>query len=147
MKYISGKVGAFLTMLVALSVVGMGTAVGVQSNLFYPFLNTSNFAAAGRLDAFGNILGAKGGTVQLNITSSSVVKASAGYVVMVSIVSAPSTAVSIYDAPTLASASSVNKLANLTSAAGLTVQDIELNTVSGIVVDPGTNGVVAIKYQ
>ncbi|HET8687472.1 MAG TPA: hypothetical protein VFM18_12530 [Methanosarcina sp.] len=141
------KYVAFGIMTACLSVVGIGVASGVQANLFYPFLSPSNYQAPGHVDANGNILGAEGGQMVFNITASSVVKASSGFLARVYVVSAPSTAVTIYDAATLGAASTVNKAAVITSSAGETVQQVQIPVVNGIVVDPGASGVVAVKYQ
>ena len=131
---------------VMVGLLGVGVSYGTQNNIFLPFLNTSNFQAPARLDAFNQLQVAQGGGVTLNVSASGVIKAAPGYVASISVISAPSNSVTVYDAASLAGASSVNKVAVL--PASLTgVQKIEMPTASGIVVDPGTNGVVAVKFQ
>ncbi|HET8704741.1 MAG TPA: hypothetical protein VFM46_00455, partial [Pseudomonadales bacterium] len=96
---------------------------------------------------FNNLQTAQGGTTVLNVTASAVIKATAGYVARIAVVSAPSTSVTVYDAATLAAASTVNRVVVIAGTAGQVNQEVEFATSSGIVVDPGTNGVVTVKYQ
>lgn len=141
------KALTFSVMVLILGVAATPFAYSVQSNIFLPFLNPSNFQASARVNNQGALQTATANNIVENLSASAVVKASPGYVAQVSIVSAPSDAVTVYDASTLATATAAKKMAVLTSAAGHTVQTVNLPAGTGIVVDPGTSGVVAVSYQ
>lgn len=81
----------------------------------------------------------------LNISANTVVKATNGFVVRVSVVVAGSAAGSVNDAATVAAATSANEIAVIPDTVG--TYSIEFPAFSGIVVKPGTGQTVAISYN
>lgn len=84
---------------------------------------------------------------KLNITTKSVVKAGAGQVLKVSFVAATTAAPGVYDAATTAAGVLATALwvGPTTTAVG-TVVELNMNYANGLVIDPGTGGVVTVSY-
>lgn len=82
----------------------------------------------------------------LNISVATVVKAAAGTVLAVSVVTAGSTPGSLNDVATNAPVAA-NKVATLPNAVGPMVFGVGFAFETGILVVPGTDQVVAITYQ
>jgi hypothetical protein len=99
------------------------------------------------VDATGNEFVASGKTGQYNITAITAVKASAGRVVKVVVNVASSSAVKVYDVATTGAAAAANLIyaGPATSVVG-TVIALDWPCATGIVVDPGTGGTVAVSY-
>lgn len=81
----------------------------------------------------------------LNITANTVVKATPGFVVSLSVVVAGSGAGSINDAATVAAAAAANEIAVIPATAG--TYAISFPASNGIVVKPGTGQTIAISYN
>lgn len=89
-----------------------------------------------------------GNSQQYNITAAAVVKATPGRVARVSIIAAGSTAGSVNDCSTTGAAAASNQvLAIPTTAAPGTVLLLDWNCATGIVVVPGTGGVIAVSFD
>lgn len=81
----------------------------------------------------------------LNITANTVVKATPGFVVRVSVSVAGSAAGTVHDASTVVAAVTANVIAAIPATVG--TYSIEFPASSGIVVKPGTGQTVAISYN
>lgn len=140
------KYVAFAFMALSLSIVGIGAANGVQANLFYPFLSTSNFQAPGHLDNLGNVLGNDGGTSSLLAASGAAainVKATPGRIMTVNVITA-SGVIAVYDAATAGAAGATNEIASIPATVG--VYRMNFPAASGITVNPN-NSVISVAYQ
>lgn len=87
-----------------------------------------------------------GGTSnKLNVTAPTVIKATPGTVYRISVITAPSAAGGVHDIDTTAGAAAGNLIAPIgTGASGII--DLTFPCATGIVVDPGTAGVVSVSY-
>ena len=84
----------------------------------------------------------------LNITASTVVKATAGRLVRVSVIVAGGSAGGCYDVATTGAAAQANQiLAIPTTATAGTVYFLDFPTSAGIVCMPGSSGVLAVAYD
>jgi hypothetical protein len=81
----------------------------------------------------------------LNITANTVVKASPGFVVRISVIATSSTAGSIHDVLTVGAAATANEIAVIPATVG--TYSIEFPASTGIVVKPGSGQTVAISYN
>lgn len=81
----------------------------------------------------------------LNITANTVVKASPGFVVSVSVVVGGSAAGGVYDAATVAAGVAATQIAVLGTTAG--VFNISFPAANGIVIKPGTGQTIAVSYN
>lgn len=79
-----------------------------------------------------------------NVSASTVIKATAGRVFRVSVVTAGSAAGAVHDAATTGAAAAGNKIATIPNAVG--IYDLNWPCTSGIVLIPGTGQVLAISY-
>jgi len=131
----------------ALSVGLLYAAVGFAGqspNAVNPALNTSGYYSAMNLDAQGDLLQSQGTNATNAISGVPVVvKASAGRLVQVNVISASGIG-AIYDSATVASGVAANKVATIPAAVGTYFYDWPM--VNGIVVDPSSN-VIAVKYN
>lgn len=111
-------------------------------------INASNKSAPLQMDATGNLLTGCGSANRLNVTAITAVKASAGRVGKVVINAANSTAVKVYDCATTGAAAASNLIyaGPATGVVG-TVVPLDFPCATGIVVDPGTGGVVAVSFD
>lgn len=89
-----------------------------------------------------------GGThAAYNITTKTLIKAGKGVLHKVTIITAPSGAGGMYDSATLAGTSTANQIDNIgTGLANTTVFNLDWPCENGIVIDPGTGGVVSVSY-
>jgi len=102
------------------------------------------------VDASGNLLIGAGSANKLNVTASTVVKASAGRVCKVTVVAvATAGTFGVYDAATTGSAATANAIVQYTAAwpAVGTVIPLDFPCATGIVVNPGTGGQVAVSFD
>jgi len=81
---------------------------------------------------------------RLNITSATVVKASAGYVARMNVIVAGSAPGTLNDVLTTGAAAAANQIAVLPNTVGTYTIEFPANT--GIVVVPGTGQTIAISY-
>jgi hypothetical protein len=81
----------------------------------------------------------------LNITSNTVVKASAGFVVTLVVLDAGSANGGLFDTDTVGAAAAANEIFAIPQVAG--VYTINFPASSGIVVKPGTGQTIAISYS
>lgn len=97
-----------------------------------------------------SVLTSNGGqSTKLNIIAATLVKGTAGRIVRVVVNTVPtSSAVSVNDAATTGAAAAGNLIVSVASAqltAGQVI-DLEFPCANGIVVNPGTSGVVSVSY-
>ena len=90
--------------------------------------------------------GPAGSHSQLNITAATLVTASQGWVFGVEVITAPTAAGGVYDSATVAGAAIANQMAQITTT------DVHVNLegkpfFNGLVINPGTGGVVAVYFQ
>lgn len=119
----------------------------LQSNVA---VNTSNKSAPLQMDASGNLLTGNGSTSRYNITAATVVKATPGRVckIVVQTIATGGT-VAINDCATTGAAAIGNQVYSIGTpwlAAG-TVLNIDWPCTTGIVVTPGTGGVVSVSFD
>lgn len=86
-----------------------------------------------------------GNSAHLNVTAPTVIKASPGTVFHVNVITAPSAAGGVYDIDTTGAAATANQIAVVPTAVG--TLDLTFPCFTGIVVDPGTAGVVSVSYS
>ena len=88
--------------------------------------------------------GPGGARAAFNVTATTLIKAGPGTVFRVVVVTAPTAAGGVYDSATTAGISASNQIATVPLATG----PIELvwPCQNGIVVNPGTGGVVSVSY-
>lgn len=94
-----------------------------------------------------NSLGAASGGSKsaLNVSAATVVKASAGRVVRVSVITAGSTAGTVNDIAATGSAAAANQIGTLPNTVGTYLFDWPCET--GITIVPGTSQVVSVSYS
>lgn len=107
-------------------------------------------AAPLQLDQSGNLLTGNGSTNKLNVTTSTVIKASAGRVCKVTVVAvATAGTFGVYDIATTGAAATANAIVQYASgypAVG-TVIPLDFPCLAGIVVNPGTGGQVTVSFD
>lgn len=82
-----------------------------------------------------------------NITSKTLIKAGRGVLHKVTIITAPSAAGGMYDSATTGGTSASNQIDNIgTGLQNTTVFNLDWPCQNGIVIDPGTGGVVSVSY-
>ena len=92
-------------------------------------------------------MGPAGARSALNITTSTVIQATGnGWVYGIEVITAPTAAGGVYDTTTTAAADTSNQMAQITTT------DVHVNLegkpfFNGLVVNPGTGGVVAVYYD
>ena len=92
-------------------------------------------------------MGPAGSRSALNITTTTVIQASGnGWVFGIEVITAPTAAGGVYDASTTAAAATSNQMAQIATT------DVHINLggkpfFNGLVVNPGTGGVVAVYYD
>jgi len=117
-----------------------------NANQVYPSVY-AGVAKPLNLDAAGNLLVADNQNAEvavLNITSATVVKASAGYIGRVSVVVAGA-AGAIYDYASTSGYAAANEIAVLPATIGLTAYDWPVST--GILVVPGAGQTISISFR
>jgi len=92
----------------------------------------------------GAVITAQGTKTFLNITATTLVKATAGRIAKVSVIVAGSGAGSVYDAASLGAAGAANEIAVIPATAG--IYNIDFHCANGIVLSPGTGQTLAISY-
>lgn len=113
-------------------------------------VNPSGKFVLTQVDASGNLLVGAGSLNKLNVTASTVIKASAGRVCKVTVVAAATAGTfGVYDVATTGAAATANALLQYTAAwpAVGTVIALDFPCASGIVVNPGTGGQVAVSFD
>lgn len=91
------------------------------------------------------VMSAPASSIAKNISSSQVVKASAGAVHRINVISCVSTAGACHDCATVEAASAANKIATLPAVVGSYALDITVT--AGLVVIPGALQVLAVHYS
>jgi len=112
--------------------------------------NPSNVRAPLTTDASGNLLIGSGSMNKLNVTTITAVKASPGRVCRVTVVAAATAGnFAVYDVATTGAAATANAIIKYTASwpAVGTVIPLDFPCAAGIVVDPGTNGQVAVSFD
>jgi len=108
-------------------------------------LNTNNSYAAQRLDAQTSLLVSHGGiSSSLNITAATVVKATPGRLVRISVIVAGSTVGTANDVITTGAVAVANQIATIPAAVGVIV--VEWPCAAGITVVPGTGQTLSVSY-
>ena len=76
------------------------------------------------------------------------IKATAGVLHKVTIIKAPSGAGGMYDSATIGGISAANQIDNIsTGLTNTTVFNLDWPCANGIVINPGTGGVVSVSYS
>lgn len=96
------------------------------------------------MPAFPNAPTAWGSATALNISTATVVKASAGVALTIQVITAGSSGGAVYDSASTSGNTAANQVAAIPNAAGYL--PVSMPCASGIVVAPGTGQVVAISY-
>lgn len=114
-------------------------------------INPALKSAPLQMDQSGNLLVGNGSMNKLNVTAATVIKGSAGRVCKVSVITAATAGTfGIYDAATTGSAATTNAVYPVFTAswpAAGTVIPLDFPCLTGIVVNPGTGGVVAVSFD
>jgi hypothetical protein len=104
-----------------------------------------------QIDGSGNLLVGNGSNNKLNVSAATVIKATAGRVCTVNVLTAATAGTfGVYDTNTTGSAAISNAVyPQFTSAwpAAGTVIKIDFPCLTGIVVNPGTGGVVSVSFD
>lgn len=89
-----------------------------------------------------------GGTHAVNhISAATLIKGSKGVLHKVTIITTPTTAGGMYDSATLGGISTANQIDTIgTGLTATTVFNLDWPCANGIVVDPGSGGVVSVSY-
>lgn len=83
-----------------------------------------------------------------HIAAPTLIKATAGVLHKVTIITAPTAAGGMYDSATLAGISTANQIDTIGQGlANTTVFNLDWPCANGIVIDPGTGGVVSVSYS
>ncbi|MEX3914887.1 hypothetical protein AB4Y43_01385 [Paraburkholderia sp. BR10872] len=112
--------------------------------------NPNNARAPLTTDASGNLLIGNGSLNKLNVTAATVIKAAPGRVCKITVNTVPtSSAVSVNDVTTTGGAAASNLVLSVASAQLTAGQIINLDfpCTAGIVVNPGTSGVVSVSFD
>lgn len=104
-----------------------------------------------QMDGSGNLLIGNGSANKLNVTAATVIKATPGRICKVSVITAATAGTfGIYDASTTGAAAATNAVYPVSTsawpAAG-TVISLDFPCLTGIVVNPGTGGVIAVSFD
>lgn len=89
--------------------------------------------------------GPAGSHSKLDISAETLITASQGWVFRVEVVTAPTAAGGVYDSATVAGAATANQMAQI-AIADVHVELGGIPFYNGLVINPGTGGVVAIYY-
>ena len=111
--------------------------------------NGANVVASGILDAVNNLMVSVGGrNTALNVTAKTVIKTGPGRAAKIMVITAPSAGVvAAYDAATTAAGVTATALYSVPFGSAVAGPiDLDAAFVNGLVVDPGTGGVVAVSY-
>jgi len=106
---------------------------------------TASVQKPAQLDVASNLIVGTGLKTAKNLTSSTVIKATAGRVSRVSVIVAGSTTGSINDVATTGGAAVANELAVVANTVG--VYDIDMPCTTGIVFVPGTGMTAVVSYS
>jgi hypothetical protein len=114
-------------------------------------INPALKSAPLQTDASGNLLVGNGSLNKLNVTVATVVKATAGRICTVNVLTAATAGTfGIYDTNTTGSAAIANAVYPQFTAgwpAAGTVIKVDFPCLTGIVVNPGTTGVVSLSFD
>jgi hypothetical protein len=102
------------------------------------------------MDGSGNLLVGNGSNNKLNVNTITAVKASAGRVCKVTVITAATAGnFAVYDVATTGAAATANAIVKYTASwpAVGSVITLDFPCLAGIVVDPGTSGVVAVSFD
>ena len=116
------------------------------SNVIFTVKNSSGNPAVPSQDTAGNVpvMSNVALTAQCNITAAAVVKASAGKLAYISVVTAGSAPGSANNCATTGAAAAANKIATIPNTVGVT--QLNWPCDAGIVITPGTGQVIAVSY-
>lgn len=108
--------------------------------------NPTNAGAPASLDNGNNLMTSHGGLLShLNITATTVVKATPGRLAKVVVLVAGSAAGSVNDVATTGGVATANEVFSIPNTAG--VYDLDFPMGVGIVVAPGTGQTIAVSYS
>jgi hypothetical protein len=122
-----------------MSIGPLAATVAVYNN------GTASVQKPAQLDVTGNLIVGKGLKTAKNLTTSTVVKASAGRVARVSVIVAGSTTGTINDVATTGGAATANEIAVIANTVG--VYEIDMPCATGIVFVPGTGMTAVVSYS
>jgi len=112
-------------------------------------LNAANKSAPLQMDASGNLLTGNGSANKLNITAATVVKATAGRICKITVNTVTSASLVVSDVATTGAVAAGNLVLSVAAAQLTAGQIINLDfpCTTGIVVNPGTGGVVSVSFD
>ena len=114
----------------------------LQSN---PAINLSGVSVPLQVDQTGNLLIGKGSASKLNLTASTVIKATPGRICKVIVNTAGSAPGSINDVATTGAAAAGNLIFNVPNTVG--IYDVDFPAATGLVYVLGTGQVVSVSYD
>ena len=109
-------------------------------------VNPSKNLSPLNLDASGSLVTGQGSSSVLNITAATVVKATPGRLVAISVLVAGTTVGSVNDAATVATAAAANQIGVVPEAVTTSPLIFDWPCATGIVVTPGTGQTLAVSY-
>jgi len=112
--------------------------------------NPSNVSVPLTTDASGNLFVGSGSANHYNVTAATVIKATPGRLVRISVSTAPTAgALSANDCATTGAAAVGNQIVSIAFGSVTAGQQILLDwpCTTGIVVNPGTGGVLAVSFD
>jgi hypothetical protein len=112
-------------------------------------LNAANKSAPLQMDASGNLLTGNGSANKLNVTAATVIKATAGRICKITVNTVTSTSLVVSDVATTGAVAAANLVLSVAAAQLTAGQIINLDfpCTTGIVVNPGTGGVVSVSFD
>lgn len=118
----------------------------LQSNVA---INPALKSAPLQIDLSGNLLTGNGSLNKLNVTAATVIKATAGRICKITVNTVTSTSLVVSDVATTGAVAAANLVLSVAAAQLTAGQIINLDfpCTTGIVVNPGTAGVVSVSFD
>lgn len=121
-----------------------------QSNMSYVAKGPTNANAPLTVDTSGNLFVGSGSVGKYNVTAATVIKATPGRLVRISVSTAPTAGtLSANDCATTGAAAVANQIVSIAFGSVTAGQQIYMDwpCATGIVVNPGTGGVVSVSFD
>jgi hypothetical protein len=109
---------------------------------FFKYGSTTNARAA--VDVNGVLIVGKGAVTSLNVTSTAVIKSGSGRIVKLIVNTLGSGSPAVYDGASTSGNTAANLIYSITTTG---VIDLDFPVASGIVIAPGTSGVISVSYE
>jgi len=112
-------------------------------------INPALKSAPLQTDLSGNLLTGNGSLNKLNVTAATVIKAAAGRICKITVNTVTSTSLVVSDAASTGAVAAANLVLSVAAAQLTAGQIINLDfpCATGIVVNPGTGGVVSVSFD